>query len=164
VGARVQRSALVVEAHLVDDRREALNQCPVPCLARRQLAFGLDPIRDVDQHTAPVESVPISVADQDGMVVHPDLGAVGTEMPELSVERGTLTHRDLPRIEHAGQVVGVDHLDPVGACLFEEAHRVSEDLLDVRTDVQGVGDRLVGIDVEHRGEMLDDRAHVRFGI
>ena len=133
VRAGVESAALIVEAHLVDDRRDALDERAVPGLAGRQLALGLDTVRDVDEHTAPMESVAVRVADQDRMIVHPHLGPVRADMPEFLVVGASLTEGDLPRLEHTGQVVGMDQSHPSRTGRLEERLRVSEDRFDVRT-------------------------------
>jgi hypothetical protein len=166
LAVHVARAPVVVGDHLVDDRREVLEQRRVP--GRRHLhgLLRVDPRRDVLEHALPDTLAGRAVGDRHRAVVYPHDASVGMDEAVLHVERFPgRTGLGVARL-HRRHVVGMHQRRPVLADREEHARPVAEHVLHVGAHVARSGDGdVIRCDVDHHGEVFHDLpvGHVRVG-
>jgi hypothetical protein len=158
VRAHVHRAPVVVPSHAVEDGGQVVDERPVLRLGATQCELDVLRARDVGDDAVPEPDRAIGAPEGDGRVTDPHRLAVRAHHAVLALERGPELASRPPLIADERTVVGVGLPDPelgVGQVGLE---RVAEQLLHLRAEVEGGGPLVVGVDVDHDGNALDQVA------
>jgi hypothetical protein len=158
VRAHVEGPALVVGAHLVDDGRDALDEGLVTRLGIASHLLRVSASGDVEDDALPEPRRSGGVDDQPRLVAHPQQATIATDEPVLAMERGPTVDRTDPLSADAIPVEGMDRATPQRRVRPPLLGGVADHVEDLRAHVQRLGPVVVGVDVEDRGDLLDERA------
>src|SRR5262245_37660117 len=112
-------------------------------------------LRDVDHEAAPEHRVAVVVADQDRLVAEPDDAVVRRPESVLGAERLATAERRVVFGQHALAIVLVHMVDPQVGVRAPALHGEPEQRLDLRAGVDVGRTLVVGVDVQHRRDALD---------
>ena len=148
----------------VDERRDVFDERAVAGLRVAEALLALALIGDVQDHPLPEERRAVVGPDQARDVLHPEQVSVLVEDPVLPCRPVLLVQVRGPLLREEVLVVGVHHAHPQVGVVDPLLRPVPGELLGVGTHVQRRRTLLVGVDVDLRRNLFDQRPILRLGV
>ena len=156
VGPRERELEQLVEHRLVGERRQAVVIGQEGETRLRLLALG-----DVEHHPLDQGRSAVGVFQHERAVLEPDHLPVRRDQPVFHRERLARLATRRIGLDRTGSVIRMQHRAPEVGVVEVGLGRDAQDVLDLRADVGG-GHRLVrDVDVDDRGDLLDQSAVLR---
>ena len=122
----------------------------------RPLAFG-----DVEHHPLDQGWPAVGVLQHERAVLEPDHSPVGSDQPILHRERVPRLTAARVGLDRASSVLGMQHRAPEIGVVEVGLRRDVQDLLDLRAHVRGDHRSVREVDIDDRGDLLDQGAVLR---